>query len=77
MKAIAKRLHRLEKRFGSEVESEETWFLRSRIDAARKRCASQPISSRSVGEWSGMNIVAILNSGRQRAAMAGVPESKT
>jgi hypothetical protein len=76
MRAIAKRLHRLEKRFGAEVESQETWFLRARIEAARRRCALQPIHSRSVGAFSGMNIIAILNSGRQRAAMAGVPESK-
>jgi hypothetical protein len=69
MKDIAKRLHRLEKRFGAEVESGETRSLRARIEAARRRCELQPISPKRLAEWRGMNIVAILNSGRQRTAM--------
>ena len=69
MRAIARRLHRLEERF-RPVESEKTRELRERLEAARLRAGLPPISPERLAELRGMGIVAILHSGRLRAAVA-------
>ncbi len=70
MRAIAKRLQRLEKRFGLAVESQHTKRLRARLDAACLRYRFPPISPERLVELRGMSLIEILNSGRQRIAMA-------
>jgi hypothetical protein len=69
MRAIARRLYRLEERFGVVVENGETLYLRARLEAARRRCGLQPIPLVRLAELRGMSIVAILNLGRQRAGL--------
>ena len=70
MRAIARRLQRLEKRFGTAVESQHRRRLRARLDAAHLRCGFQPISPERLAKLRGMNLIEILNSGRQGVAMA-------
>ena len=71
MRAILRRLDRLEKRFGlaepSAVESSETQQLRMRLAAARLRCGSPPISPERQAELRGKSVVEILLAARQRA----------
>ena len=64
MKAIVRRLHRLEERYLPAVESGQTRYLRTRLEAARVRCGLRLISPERQSELRGMGIVAILNSGR-------------
>ena len=66
MKAIVRRLHRLEERYQPAIESPEMRSLRARLGAARLRCGLPPISPESRAELKGMSIVAILHSGRMR-----------
>ncbi len=68
MKAILRRLHRLEERHAPAVESEATQYLRGRLEAARLRCGLRPISPERLLELRGMTIVAILHLGRYRAS---------
>jgi len=70
MRAVARRLHRLEERFGLAVESSEKRDLRARLDAARLRGGLPPISPERLAELRGMSAVQILYSGRLRAAVA-------
>jgi hypothetical protein len=83
MRAIARRLDRLEERFGlaqrcgPAVENWETRHLRMRLEAARLRCGSPPISPERQAELRGMRVVHILNAARQRAAGARHSESGT
>jgi hypothetical protein len=68
MKAVAKRLRRLEQRWRPAVETHETRRLRTRLEAARLRCELPPISAERLNELRRMSIVEILNSGRCRAS---------
>jgi hypothetical protein len=68
MRANARRLHRLEERFGTTVESLETLYLRMRLKAARLRCGLPLISPDRLAWLRGKSIVEILKAGRQRAA---------
>jgi hypothetical protein len=68
MRAIARRLRRLEERFGPPVETWETRRLRARLDAARLRCGLLPISPERPAKLRGMTIPEILNSSRKLAA---------
>ncbi len=70
MRALARRLQRLEKRFGTAVESQHTPRLRVRLHAAHLRCGFQPISPERLAKLRGMSIIEILHSGRDRVAMA-------
>jgi hypothetical protein len=69
MRAIARRLYRLEERFGVVVENGETLYLRARLERARRRCGLQPIPSVRVAELRAVSIVAILHLGRQSASL--------
>ena len=75
MRAIARRLKRLEERFGTAEESWETRQLRLRLEAADRRCGLPPISRERLAELRGKSMVEILDSSRQRAAVAptGLP----
>lgn len=68
MRSIARRLHRLEERFGPVVESGHTRHLRMRLEAARLRRGLPPISPDRLAWLKDKSIVEILNAGRQRAA---------
>jgi hypothetical protein len=70
MRAIAKRLDRLEARWGPAVESWKTRHLRARLEAARLRCGWPPTSPERVAELRRMTVPEILNSSRRRAAVA-------
>jgi hypothetical protein len=70
MRAIARRLKRLEERFGPAEESWKTRHLRVRLEAARWRCGLPPISPERLAELRGKSIVEILYSSRQRAMIA-------
>ncbi len=71
MKAIARRLQRLERRVEPPaVESQHTRQLRARLEAGRLRCGLPPISPERLVELRGMSLIEILHSGRERAAMA-------
>ena len=65
MRAIARRIERLEERFGPPVESWETQEQRRRLEAARLRCGVLPPFPERLAELKGMTIVDILNSSRQ------------
>ena len=65
MKAISRRLDRLEERLGTAGESEATRRLRVRLNAARLRSESPPVSPDRLAKLSGMSVAAILNSSRQ------------
>jgi hypothetical protein len=67
MRTVLKLLHRLERRFGLEVESEDTQRLRVRLENARRRCGSPAPSQECLAGLRGMTIPQILNSGRQPA----------
>src|ERR1035437_2770149 len=71
MRTVLKLLHRLERRFGLEVESEDTQRLRVRLENARRRCGSPAPSQECLAGLRGMTIPQILNSGRQRARAHG------
>jgi hypothetical protein len=77
MGAISKRLHRLERRLGTEIESEATRHLRMRLDHARRRCGSPAPSQERLAELRGMTVVQILHSGRQKSAAARVSDLKS
>ena len=65
MRAIARRLYRLEQRFwGSAVEDQQTLRLRARLEAARRRCGLPAASAERVAELRGIGVVEILNSAR-------------
>jgi hypothetical protein len=67
MRAIARRLNRLEERFGTAAESWETRHLRVRLEAADRRSGLPPISAERLAELRGKSIVEILNSSQQHA----------
>jgi hypothetical protein len=67
MRAISKRLDRLEKRWGPAVESWETRHLQMRLQAARSRCGLPSISTERRAGLRGMSVTAILNSSRAAA----------
>jgi len=74
MKAIIRRLRKLEERFGPPVETESTRRLRKRIEAGLRRLAE----ARERGEWcgsiaheerenlTGLSVTEILHRGRTR-----------
>jgi hypothetical protein len=85
MRAVSMRLDRLEERFGlagrtgPSVESWETRHLRMRLEAARLRSGSSPISLERQAELKGRSVAEILNSGgraaeRQRGFGTTAPE---
>ena len=70
MKAIARRLQRLEARFRPAIDTHHTRRLRARIDAAHLRCGFQPISPKCLAKLRTMSLIEILHSGRDRVALA-------
>jgi hypothetical protein len=73
MRALSRRLRRLEVRFGlagrgPAVESEKVREIRERLEAARLRCGLQPIPAERQAELRGRTVAEILNAARQRAA---------
>jgi hypothetical protein len=72
MRAISRRLDRLEERLGlaarsgPAVETWETRVLRERLEVARLRCGSPPISPKRQAELKGMTVADILVSARRR-----------
>ena len=70
MRAIARRLHRLEQRLGPPVESRETREAMARLKAARLQCGLPPPSPERQAELRGMSITAILNAARDRLALS-------
>jgi hypothetical protein len=67
MRDMARRLDRLEKRWGPAVESWETRHLQMRLEAARARCGLPSISAERRAGLRGMSVTAILNSSRAAA----------
>jgi hypothetical protein len=78
MRAIARRLRRLEERFGPPLETWHSRQLRARLEAAHRRCGLPPIPPERLAELRGMSMVDILIAGRQRVAAArtGIREPK-
>jgi hypothetical protein len=76
MRAIARRLQRLERRLGPAVESPETRLVLARLEAARLRRGLAAISPQRMEELRGMSVCRILNDARQKAALAGQRESE-
>jgi hypothetical protein len=74
MGALSKRLHRLEGRLGTGVESEATRHLRMRLENARLRCGSPAASQEPLAGLRGMTIPQILHSRRAGGAVARVPQ---
>jgi hypothetical protein len=78
MRAISRRLQRLEKRLGLAVEDREARdagaarleAARLRLAAARPRCEFPPRSPERLAGLRGMSIVRILNAARDRLALA-------
>jgi hypothetical protein len=68
MRAIARRLQRLEERLVPAVESWETRRLLARLEAARLRVDATPITPERRAELRGMTIPAILHSRRHPRA---------
>ena len=67
MRAIARRLRRLEERLGPPPETWETRHLQARLEAARRRCGLPPRSPERLAALRGMSIVDILKSHRRGA----------
>ena len=67
MRAIARRLRRLEERLGPPLETWQTRHLQARLEAARRRCGLPPPSPERLAELRGMSIVDILKSHRRGA----------
>jgi hypothetical protein len=72
MRALARRLRRLEERLGPTVEAQETRHLRARLEAARLRCGLTPIPPERLADLRHMSIVDILHSGRRAGARRNV-----
>ena len=77
MRAIARRLVRLEQRFGLVEETREAKILWARLEAARlrletagMRSATPPPSPQRLADLKGMGVVGILNAARDRLALA-------
>jgi hypothetical protein len=72
MRTISRRLDRLGERLGIQcgpvVESWESCELRLRLEAARLRSGSPPISRERRAELRGRSVSGILDSGRRQAA---------
>jgi hypothetical protein len=66
MRVIVRRLRRLEERLCPALESWEMQRLRGRLEAARLRSESPPISSKHEAMLRGRSIPDILNSSRGR-----------
>ena len=74
MRAIARRLQRIETRLGLVAETREERAQATRLEAARLRCGLPPPSPERLAELRGMSIVDILNAARHRAALANQRE---
>jgi hypothetical protein len=70
MRAIARRLQRLEQRFGLVEETAEAKIVQARLEAARLRCGLSPPSPNRLAGLMGLSVCEILNAGRQHAAAA-------
>lgn len=69
MKALEKRLRRLEQQFvATPEESAVTCRLTERLEAARRRCGLAAPSAERLAQISGMGITGILNAGRSERA---------
>jgi hypothetical protein len=68
MRAIARRLRRLEERLGPARESWQARHLQARLEAARQRCGLPPTSPQRLAELRGMSRTEILLACRQPAA---------
>jgi hypothetical protein len=68
MRAIARRLRRLEERNGPAIEDWRTLELRARLEAARLRSGLPPTSGEPQRKLTGLTIVDILNSSRRASA---------
>jgi hypothetical protein len=81
MKAITRRLRKLEDRFGPPVETESSRRLRERLEAGRRRVAElrgRPVQAPQRQNVTNVRpsmeaIVKILQSGRQRVASGQTP----
>ena len=69
MKAIARRLRRLEARLRPPVESWEMRRLLERLETARRRCGLLPPSPERLAELRNRSVAEILVAGRQRNRM--------
>lgn len=67
MRAIVRRLRRLEQHLGDAVETWQTHYLQAHLEAARRRCGLPPISPQRLAELRGMSVIEILLNGRRRA----------
>ena len=87
MKAISRRLRKLEDRFIPAAETEANRRLRQRLEAARRRLGDSPAAAirplgyptegRQIRESLGINtIVEILHAGRQRARLDALREAE-
>jgi hypothetical protein len=61
---------------GTAAESEQTRYLRMRLENSRLRCGWPPPSPEHLAGLRGMTIVQILHSGRQNSTEAGVSDLK-
>ena len=66
MRALSRRLRRLEERLGPTVETEKTRRLLARLEAGRVRLKLPPSPPERPAELAGMSMIAILNAGRDR-----------
>ena len=73
MRAISRRLGRLEGRLGP-VETEHTRYLMERLEAAHRRMALAGYPVHLPGNLSGLTVEQILNRGRPRARQAASAE---
>ena len=77
MMNLRRRLSKLEKKqMGTAAESEQTRYLRMRVENARLRCGLPAPSPERLAELRGMTVVQILHLGRQRAAEARMSHIK-
>ena len=77
MRALVRRLRRLEERLEPTVDTQETRHLRARLEAARLRCGLTPIPPERLADLRHMSIVDILHSGRHRAGARHERELET
>jgi hypothetical protein len=69
MRAIVRRLRRLEARLGPSMASWQVTRLQERLEAAGRRCGLPPSSPERLAELRNRSVAEILAAGRQRARM--------
>ncbi len=70
MRALVRRLRRLEKLLAPAVESEHSRRLRARIEDGRVRLGPPPSDPEPRAEFAGMSVIEMLHAGRDRARLA-------